>query len=85
VGIEDFYGCLHATYVYFANSLSEAAQCAQAAHPGYIIATSGTVGTYVYHTGTVNGCADVTFAALSSSKAASCANANGYPYAGPCP
>ncbi|MDI3282207.1 hypothetical protein [Polyangium sp. 15x6] len=84
VGIENYYGCLLGSAVYLANSLSEAMQCGQAAYPGYTIAT-GTVGTYVYHTGTVNGCADVTFAALSPSKAATCANANGYPYAGACP
>jgi len=85
VGIEDYYGCLLGTQAFFANSLSEAAQCAQASYPGYVIATSGTSGTYVYHTGTTNGCASLTFAALSSSKAASCATAHGYPYAGPCP
>ncbi len=85
VGIEDAYGCLLGTQVYFANSLSEAAQCGQAAYPGYNIPTSGTSGTYVYHTGTSNGCASLTFAALSPSKAATCGPAHGYPYQGPCP
>ncbi|KYF69972.1 hypothetical protein BE11_40480 [Sorangium cellulosum] len=85
VGIEDGWGCLLQTQVYFANSLGEAAQCGQSSYPGYNIVTSGSVGTYVYHTGTINGCASLTFAAVSSSKAASCASARGYPYAGPCP
>ncbi|TKD13040.1 hypothetical protein [Polyangium fumosum] len=84
VGIENYWGCLLQANAFYANSLSEAVQCGQAAFPGYNIVT-GNVGTYTYNTGNVNGCADITFAAMSSSKAASCANANGYPYAGPCP
>jgi hypothetical protein len=85
VGVEDVYGCLLATPVYFANSLSEAGQCGQAAYPGYNIATNGTPSQYVYHTDPTYGCASLTFFALSSSKAASCGNARGDAYAGPCP
>jgi len=85
VGIEDIWGCLLGTQAFFANSLSEAAQCAQAAYPGYIIATSGSLGTYVYHSDPTYGCVSYTFPALSSSKAATCANAHGYAYEGPCP
>lgn len=85
VGVEDYYGCLLVAPVYFANSLSEAAQCGQAAYPGYYIATSGTPTQYVYHTGTTNGCASLSFYALSLSKAASCGSSRGYPYPGPCP
>ncbi|MDI1476283.1 hypothetical protein [Polyangium sp. y55x31] len=79
------YGCLIARPVYFANTLDEAALCGGNAYPYHHIATSGTVGTYVYHTGTANGCASSTFAALSSSAAAACGYMHGYPYEGPCP
>ncbi|MDI1442523.1 hypothetical protein [Polyangium sp. 6x1] len=93
VGVEEVYfiagvgyvvGCLAATPTYFANSEDEAALCGQNAFPGYNIITSGPIDDYVYHNDPTNGCVSYSFYATSSTKAAWCGYAHGYPYEGGC-